>query len=155
MGLCLWIMLTWNILLTLSLMTSSSRIGSLVLPTRSKTEPTTSSISSLKKHRQKIIWLFKILLKFVKCNYILSFLKTCKNNGLTCNYIFNAGWTSNHSHCKECNVTHSKSNTLKQEVGMVSSIVLLLTLIGHDRMFISFFYSNVPNVIIVLCKAAL
>ena len=38
---------TWKILLTLSLMTSSSRMGSLVRPTRSKTEPTTSSISSL------------------------------------------------------------------------------------------------------------
>jgi len=39
--------LTWNILLTLSLITSSSSIGSLVLPTRSNTDPTTSSISSL------------------------------------------------------------------------------------------------------------
>ena len=56
---------TWNILLTLSLMTSSSKMGSLVRPTRSKTDPTTSSISSLKFFSTKLLyfhncWTFQV-----------------------------------------------------------------------------------------------
>ena len=44
------------------------------------------------------------------------------------------GW--NILYVEVCQVTQSKSKTQKQEVSTVSSIVLLLTLIGHNMVFI-------------------